>query len=129
MENSIRKKERKLKTELLYDPAIPFLSIYLKENTVWKDAYTPVFTAALFTIARQVLRYTKSLQWCQTLCDAMDGSLLGSSVHVILQARILEWVAIVYSRGSSQARDQTNITDVPCICRWVPPGNPDMEAT
>ena len=36
-----------------------------------------------------------------TLCDAIDCSLLGSSVHGILQARILEWVAIPFSRGSS----------------------------
>ena len=41
------------------------------------------------------------------LCDPMDCSLPGSSVHGILQARILEWVAITFSRGSSQSRDQT----------------------
>ena len=44
---------------------------------------------------------------CLTLCDLMDYSLPGSSVHGILQARILEWVAISFSRGSSQPRDQT----------------------
>ena len=38
---------------------------------------------------------------CPALCDAMDCSLLGSSVHAILQARILEWVAIPFSSGSS----------------------------
>ena len=43
----------------------------------------------------------KSLQSCLTLCDPMDWSLLGSSVHGILQARILEWVAISFSRESS----------------------------
>ena len=37
---------------------------------------------------------------CPTLCDAMDCSLLGSSVHGILQARILEWVAIAFSMSS-----------------------------
>ena len=47
----------------------------------------------------------KSLQLCPTLCDAMDCSLPGSSVHEILQARIPEWVAIAFSRGSSQSRD------------------------
>ena len=41
-------------------------------------------------------------QSCLTLCDPWDCSLPGSSVHGIFQARILEWVAIVYSRGSSQ---------------------------
>ena len=38
---------------------------------------------------------------CLTLCDPMDCSLPGSSVHGILQARMLEWVAIPFSRGSS----------------------------
>ena len=47
-------------------------------------------------------------QSCPTLCDPMDGSPPGSSVHGILQARILEWVAISFSRGSSQLRDQTH---------------------
>ena len=46
-------------------------------------------------------------QSCLTLCDPMDCNLPGSSVHGILQARILEWVAISFSRGSSQPRDQT----------------------
>ena len=43
----------------------------------------------------------KSLQSCPTLCDLMDHSLPGSSVHGILQAQILEWVAMPSSRGSS----------------------------
>ena len=48
-----------------------------------------------------------------------DHSLPDSSVHGILQARILEWVAIPSSRGSSQPRDQTRISYVSCIGRWV----------
>ena len=40
-----------------------------------------------------------------TLCDPKDSILPGSSVHGILQTRILEWVAIPFSRGSSQLRD------------------------
>ena len=44
-------------------------------------------------------------QWCQTLSDPMDCSLPGSSVHGILQARILEWVAISFSKGSLQPKD------------------------
>ena len=43
---------------------------------------------------------------CQTLCDPRDCTLSGSSVHGILQARILEWVAISVSKGSIQPRDQ-----------------------
>ena len=44
---------------------------------------------------------------CPTLCDPMDYSLPGSSVHRILQARILEWVAMPSSKGSSWLRDGT----------------------
>ena len=67
-------------------------------------------------------------QSCPTLCSLMDCSPQGSSVHGILQARILEWVAIPFSRGSSQPRDQTWVScttgrfltiwatrEVPCI--------------
>ena len=46
-------------------------------------------------------------QSCPTLCDPVDCSPPGSSVHEIFQARVLEWVAISYSRGSSQPRDRT----------------------
>ena len=52
-----------------------------------------------------------------TLCDPMDCSPLGSSVHGILQARIREWVAMPSSRGSSQPRDQTWVSHVSCIGR------------
>ena len=54
-----------------------------------------------------------------TLCDPMDCSLPGSSVRGIFQARILEWIAIPYSRGSSQHRDQTCISCFSCIERWI----------
>ena len=47
------------------------------------------------------------VQSCPTLCDPVDCSLPGSSIHRILQARVLEWVTISFSRGSSQPRDQT----------------------
>ena len=49
-------------------------------------------------------------QPCPTLCNPMDCSLPGSSVHGILQARILEWIAIPFFRGSSWSRDQTQIS-------------------
>ena len=47
-----------------------------------------------------------------TLCDPMDCSLPGSSVHGILQARILEWVAIPFCRESSQPRAQTQVSHI-----------------
>ena len=57
----------------------------------------------------------RSLQPCPTLCDSMDCSPPGSSVHGILQARILEWVAMPSSRGSSKPRDQTRTRDGTCV--------------
>ena len=59
----------------------------------------------------------KSLQSCLTLCDSMDYSPPGSSVHGILQARTLEWVATPSCRGSSQPRDGTLVSYVTCIGR------------
>ena len=60
------------------------------------------------------------LQSCPTLCNPMDCSPQGSSVHGILQARIPEWVVMPSSRGSSQPRDQPCIFYVSCIGRWIP---------
>ena len=47
---------------------------------------------------------------CPTLCDSMNCSLPGSSVHLILQARILDWLANPFSRGSSRTRDWTKVS-------------------
>ena len=51
-------------------------------------------------------------QSCPTLCNPMDCSLSGSSVHGILQARILEWVAIPFSEGSSPPKEQTRVSHI-----------------
>ena len=61
----------------------------------------------------------KSLQSCPTLSDPIDCSLPGSPVHGILQARILNWVAIHSSRGSSWPRGWTCVFYVSCIGGWV----------
>ena len=58
-------------------------------------------------------------QSCPTLCDPMDYSLPGSSIHGILQARILESVAISSSRGSSWPRDWTHVSYVSWISRQI----------
>ena len=54
-----------------------------------------------------------------TLCDPVDYSPPGSSIHGILQARILEWVAISFSRGSSQPRDRTQVSCIVGRCFTV----------
>ena len=56
------------------------------------------------------VRWGEIAQLYPTLCDPVDSSLPGSFVHGILQARILEWVAISFSRGSSPPRDQTQVS-------------------
>ena len=60
--------------------------------------------------------YAQSAQLHPTLRYPMACSPPGSSVHGILQARILEWVAIFFSRGSSRPRDQTCVS---CVGRWI----------
>ena len=56
--------------------------------------------------------HAKSLRLCPTLCNPMECSLPSSSIHGILQARILEWVVMPSSRGSSQPRDQTQVSHI-----------------
>ena len=60
-------------------------------------------------------------QSCLTLCDPMDCSLPGSSVHGIFQARVLEWAAISFSRWSSQLRDWTLVSHIAgrCFNLWA----------
>ena len=59
---------------------------------------------------KHYLLKVKVIQSCPTLCNAMDYT-----VHRILQARILEWAAFPFSRGSSQPRDRTQVS---CIAGW-----------
>ena len=59
---------------------------------------------------------SEGTQSCPTICDPMDCSLPCFSVHGIFQARVLEWVAISFSRGSSRPRDWTQISRI--VCRW-----------
>ena len=56
------------------------------------------------------INIVKVAQSCPTLCNPMDCSLLGISVHGILQAKIMEWAAISFSKGSSQPRDQPQVS-------------------
>ena len=63
--------------------------------------YSPWGRTESNTTERLSLSESEVAQSCLTLCDTVDCSLPGSSVHGILQARILEWVAISFSRVSS----------------------------
>ena len=72
----------------------------LQLNTCWKHA--------------KQKKKVKVAQSCPipTLCDPMNHSMPGSYVHGILQARIMEWVAIPFSTGSSQPRDGTQVSHI-----------------
>ena len=66
-------------------------------------------------------------KWCPTLCDPMNCSPPGSSVHGILQARILEQVAMPSSRGPSRTRDRTHVSYISGVffttsATWEAPG-------
>ena len=75
---------------------------------------------------RWYVKWSEVAQLCLTLCDPMDCSLPGFSVHGIFvhgifQARVLEWVAISFSRGSSWLRDGTQVSCISgrCFTLWV----------
>ena len=63
--------------------------------------------------------HTKTLQSCPSLCNSMDCIPLGSSVHGILRARILEWGCHFLLQGCSRPRDRTQVSCVSCIGRQV----------
>ena len=103
------------------------------QSDTWKHAETLLVVGndlLLISTAQQAGRLVNPLtrasesevvQWCPTLCDPMDYSLPGSSNHGIFQARILEWVAMSFSRGSSWHRDQTRVSQIAgrCFTIWA----------
>ena len=72
-------------------------------------------------IVLMLIRKERKVQSCLTLCNHMDCSLPGSSVHGIFQARVLEWVAISFSRKSSWPRDRTQVSHIAgrCFIVWA----------
>ena len=78
---------------------------------------------ALFNFWRRKAIIVESgvVQSCPTLCDPVDCSPPGSSVHGIFQAVVLEWAAISFSRGSSWPRDQTQVSHIVdrCFTIWA----------
>ena len=67
------------------------------------------------------VKWSEVAQSCLSLCDPMDCSLTGSSINGILQARILDWVASSFSRGSSRPRDWTRVSGTAgrCFTLWA----------
>ena len=95
----------------------------LTSGPKWKSVVFTKTHVAVFPLKNVSMDYAcmhaKLLQLCPPLCNPMDHSPPGSSVHRILQARILKWVAVPPSRGTSQPRDRTQVPYVSCIGRQV----------
>ena len=90
---------------------------------IWLQSHvftTRLFICKAYTIISLCYNLDKGCgyvcaQSCLTLCDPMDCSLSGSSVHGIFAGKNTEWVAMPFSRGSSQHRDQSHVSCVFCI--------------
>jgi len=96
-------------------------SVAVSVNYYKCQAFIPSITPSLFRYSLENLAcvHAQLLQSCPTLCDPVDRSPPGSSVNGILQARILEWVDVPSSRGSSRPGDETCASYVSSIGRRV----------
>ena len=96
-----------------------FLLLKVNHSPMKADTFLTTISAEFRIVVDTWCVHVKSLQSCLTLCDPMDCSLPGSSVHGILQARILERVVMPSSRGSSWPRDRTQVSYISCIGRQI----------
>ena len=109
----------------LASPGLCNLSELLNGNntaSLIKLLGTSNLISIMFTILKCSMKSESEIaQSCPTLCDPMDYSPPGSSVHGIFQARILEWVALSFSRRSSQLRDWTWVSHIAgrCFTVWA----------
>ena len=85
----------------------------------WLPSLTMIISRSIHVAANGIISFLFMAEWvsevtqsCLTLCDPMDYSLPGSSVHGIFQAIVLEWIAISFSRGSSQPRDRIQVSRI-----------------
>ena len=105
---------------LLGRKAMRNLDSILKSRDITLPAKVYIVKAMAFPVVMYGCDKVKVAQLCPTLCDPMD-----CIVHGVLQARILEWVAFPFSRGSSQPRDQTQVSTLQAdSLPTEPPGKP-----
>ena len=95
---------------------VPFLHLHSQQRSTFQSFSLFALILIFFLTPSLPRMCAKSLQLCWVLCDTMDCSPAGSSVHGSLQIRILEWVAISSSRGSSQPRNGTQV--LLCLLHW-----------
>ena len=94
----------------------PLTHGYYKDNLSWRNTWDSTDAGENTSWNSLNLRCRHAQSWL-TRCGPMDCSPPGSSVNQIFQARMLEWIAFSFSRGSPQPRDQTHIHCVSCISR------------
>ena len=88
-----------------------FLSLELVSSaSIKRDQGLPWWLSGKETACNAGESESEIAQSCPTLCNPLDCSLSGSSVHGIFQARVLEWIAISFSRGSSRPRNRTRVS-------------------
>ena len=92
---------------------IPVWNLYVYKHSLKKEQ-NEFFLPLVWNIINMCVLCLVA-QSCPTLCDPTDCSPQGPSVHGILQARTLEWVAMPSSRGSSRCRDRTHVSCRSCI--------------
>ena len=106
----------------IFTPSV-FLSVILKSSCRYQDASHRNISSCIpkyndhthETLTYCIIWYewvSEVAQSCSTLCDPIDCSLSGSSVYGIFQARVLEWIAISFSRGSSRPRNRTRVSRI-----------------
>ena len=91
------------------EPTSPVL-LYCKQILCLLIFNMKILLASKLIFETMSVQFSSVAQSCPILCDPMDCTLPGSSVRGIIQARILEWVVVPFSRGSSQPRDQTQVS-------------------
>ena len=86
-----------------------------------KLIYIYIYVSAYIQCIIYIIVNNEVTQSCLSLCDPIDCSLPGSSVHGVFKARILEWVAISFSRGSSRPRNRTQVSCIAgrCFTIWA----------
>ena len=100
-----------------------FIKFLPLSSQVYNHCSDPVLTGSAHSVSAcldlhplqshiQTEREREVAQSCPTLCDPMDCSLPGSSVHGIFQATVLEWIAIFFSKESSRPRDWTQVSHI-----------------
>ena len=95
-------------------PPWSLYSLYANHHAAtWKNGPKVKLYLQNYNIQLRIVnevKWSEVAQSCPTLCDPMDCSLPGSSVHGIFQAIVLEWIAISFSGGSSGPRDRTQVS-------------------